>query len=75
MDKIAYKIRSPDDITIGFIIGQFLIHEKHLTCIIMKIFSEGLLDVKLTNIEFFRSQFDKLNKINNENIKDQVMLS
>jgi hypothetical protein len=41
----------------------------------MKIFSEGLIDVKLTDIEFFRSQFDKLIKINNENIKEQVILS
>ncbi len=60
---------------LGSLLVSSLIHEKNLTCIIMKIFSEGLLDVKLTEIEFFRSQFDKLNKINNENIKDQVMLS
>lgn len=74
--SIGDRIRFPDDVTVGFIIGEKLNSLASLYhYLFMNIFTEHLLGVPLTVVDQFHSHLEPMEHIGSDTFRDQVSLT
>lgn len=80
--NIGDKIRFPDDVTMGFIIGLYLANSATLLAlnwllnlIYISLFAEHLLKVPLTVVDNFHSHLEPMEFIRPDTFADQVSFS
>lgn len=75
--SIGDKIRFPDDVTMGFIIGEFVRSKPKWpwTYIYIILYTEHLLKVPLTVVDNFHSHLEPMEFIRQDTFQDQVSFS
>jgi len=75
--SIGDKIRFPDDVTMGFIIGEFNLEtiKDPESILPLSIFTEHLLKVPLTVVDNFHSHLEPMEFIRQDTFQDQVSFS